>query len=306
MTKRLSRREFLTTIEAIGLTAALDGFNWSRAADEAAETIRPKKVDALEGAPSITIAHCCDPQLGFGEANTPEEAYAADLARLLKEVELLNELKPDLVLYAGDMTNRWQEVAKDWPEILKSIKAPLLVAPGNHDIPDPVKGSVVKVFTDVFGKEYDSIVLNGWKIIAINSQYVRPTEEKTLYDAQVEWFRRELEDAKASGLRSIVASHVPPFVKTLDEKDEYFNFPSTLRQSFLDYLVANDATFYLAGHTHTTLERDYRGVPILNGETTSRNFDRRDFGFRLLKIDEKLNFTWDFVEVQKNVAAAKS
>ena len=95
-------------------------------------------------------------------------------------------------------------------------------------------------------------------------------------------------------------------LKTLDEKDEYFNFPSTLRQSFLDYLVANDATFYLAGHTHTTLERDYRGVPILNGETTSRNFDRRDFGFRLLKIDEKLNFTWDFVEVQKNVAAAKS
>lgn len=304
MKKQLTRREFLTTIEAIGLTAALDGFNWSKAAEETAGALRPKKVAALEGKPVLTIAHCCDPQLGFGEAETPEEAYAADLARLKKEVALLNELKPDLVLYAGDMTNRWNEVAKDWPEVLKTIAAPILVAPGNHDIPDPVKAPVVKTFVDVFGKEYDSLVLNGWKIIAINSQYVRPTEEKELYDAQVEWFRHELEDAKASGLRSIVASHVPPFVKTLDEKDEYFNFPATLRQTFLDYLVANDATFYLAGHTHTTLEREYRGVPLLNGETTSRNFDRHDFGFRLLKIDEKLNYTWDFVEVQKNPAGA--
>lgn len=304
MKKQLTRREFLTTIEAIGLTAALDGFNWSKAAEETAGALRPKKVAALEGKPVLTIAHCCDPQLGFGEAETPEEAYAADLARLKKEVALLNELKPDLVLYAGDMTNRWNEVAKDWPEVLKTIAAPILVAPGNHDIPDPVKAPVVKTFVDVFGKEYDSLVLNGWKIIAINSQYVRPTEEKELYDALIDWFRHELEGAKASGLRSIVASHVPPFVKTLDEKDEYFNFPATLRQTFLDYLVANDATFYLAGHTHTTLEREYRGVPLLNGETTSRNFDRHDFGFRLLKIDEKLNYTWDFVEVQKNPAGA--
>ena len=300
MKKSLTRREFLTTLEAIGLTAALDGFNWSKAAEDSAAAFRPKKVAALEGEPVITIAHCCDPQLGFGEAATPEEAYAADLARLKKEVELVNERKPDLVLFAGDMTNNWKEVAKDWPEVFKTIEAPVLVAPGNHDIPDPVKAPVVKTFTDVFGMEYDSVVLGGWKIIAFNSQYVRPTEEKELYDAQVEWFRRELEGAKAAGLRTIVASHVPPFVKSLDEKDEYFNFPATLRQTFLDYLVANDTTFYLAGHTHTTLEREYLGTPILNGETTSRNFDRRDFGFRLLKIDEKLNYTWDFVEVQKN------
>ncbi len=300
-----TRREFLTTLEAIGMAAALDGFNWARAAQETTGGSSPTKVAELKGKPVLTIAHCCDPQLGFGIADSAEQAYADDLRRLKKEIELINAAQPDLALFAGDMTNRWQEVGKDWPELLKSLKVPFLVAPGNHDIPDPLKASGVTNFTGVFGKEYDSVVVNGWKIIAINSQYCRPTDEKALYDAQVEWFRNELESAKSAGLRSIVASHVPPFVKQFEEKDEYFNFPTELRKTYLDYLIANDATFYLAGHTHTTLERQYLGLPILNAETTSQNFDRHDFGFRTLKIDDELNYVWDFVEVEKNPAQKK-
>ncbi|MCF0234992.1 MAG: hypothetical protein HUK22_08480, partial [Thermoguttaceae bacterium] len=49
------------------------------------------------------------------------------------------------------------------------------------------------------------------------------------------------------------------------------------------------------GHTHTTLEREYRGLPILNGETTSNNFDKRPYGFRLLKIDAAGNYEWNFI-----------
>ncbi len=300
--QKLTRRAFLTTLEAIGLAAAVDGFNWSSAAETTASTLPgAKKVDQLAGKPVLTIAHCCDPQLGFGAGETEEEKYSHDLAKLRREIELINELRPDLALFAGDMTNRWKDVAKDWPNLLKDLRVPVLVAPGNHDIPDPLKASGVVNFTNVFGKEYDSLTIGGWKIITINSQYCRETEEKALYDAQVQWFRAELEDAKARGLNAIVASHVPPFVKTLEEKDEYFNFPTALRQSYLDYLVANNCRFYLAGHTHTTLEREYLGVPILNGETTSNNFDKHDFGFRLLQIDAEMNYTWNFVEVEKNV-----
>ena len=68
-----------------------------------------------------------------------------------------------------------------------------------------------------------------------------------------------------------------------------------MRTAYLDYLIANNVRFYLAGHTHTTLERAYKNMPILNGETTSRNFDQRPYGFRLLKIDADLNYEWNFV-----------
>ena len=147
----------------------------------------------------------------------------------------------------------------------------------------------------MFGAEYASKEVNGWKVIAFNSQYVRETEEEELYEKQVEWFKREIGDAKEKGISVILGSHVPPFVKTLEEKDEYFNFPTKIRQDFLDFAVDSGTRFYLAGHTHTTLERSYRDLPILNAETTSRNFDKRPFGFRLLKIDADMNYEWNFV-----------
>ena len=294
MNAKLNRRQFLSTLEAIGASAALAGIDWARAADEASSTA-PVKVETLASDPVLTIAHCCDPQLGFGPYEDEETAYKKDLEKLIREIDNVNKAKPDVVFFAGDMTNRVKDVARDWPEILKTIEAPIVVATGNHDVPEPVTTEKLAPFKGVFGKEYDSIVVNGWKIIAINSQYVRQTDSTDLYDAQVKWFREELEGAKAAGVPTIVCSHVPPFVKSLDEKDEYFNFPTKYRQTYVDYLVANGTRFYLAGHTHTTLERAYKGIPILNGETTSRNFDKRPYGFRLLKIDANLRYEWNFV-----------
>ncbi len=298
--RSINRRQFLSTLEAIGAMAAFGGVNWSARAQEITAQNAPKKVKKLEKEPVITIAQCCDPQLGFGPINDPEEAYQADLEKLRKEIELLNKVNPDLVYFAGDMTNRVAEIERDWPDILPTIHAPIIVAPGNHDVKEPVTSKQIDAFCKVFQKEYDSTVVNGWKFITINSQYCREAdsgETVALYDAQVEWFVKELEDAKEKGLPVIVGSHIPPFVKTIDEKDEYFNFPNELRAAYLDYLVANNVRFYLAGHTHTTLERAYKNMPILNGETTSRNFDQRPYGFRLLKIDADLNYEWNFVGI---------
>ena len=299
MALRMNRRTFLSSLEAIGAYAALSGVNWSRAAQAAVAEGMPKKTDKLTGAPSLVVAHCCDPQLGFGLNENAEEAYQQDLACLKREIERLNAVRPDLVFFAGDMVHRIAEIERDWPDLLPKIEPRVLVAPGNHDVPEPVDRAKLDAFCKVFGREYDSILINGWRMIAINSQYCRATDAQALYDAQVEWFRRELEGARERGERVVVGSHIPPFVKALDEKDEYFNFPTNLRADYLDYLLANGTLFYLAGHTHTTLERAYRGLPILNGETTSRNFDKRPRGFRLLKIDDDLNYEWNFVSAEE-------
>ena len=110
--------------------------------------------------------------------------------------------------------------------------------------------------------------------------------------------REELAKAKEAGQNLIVGSHIPPYVKSPDEEDAYFNIPLTYRGEYLDYLATHNVCFYLAGHTHTTLQRDYKGLPILNGETTSKNFDKRPFGFRFLQVDSKLNYSWTFHPVE--------
>lgn len=294
MTSKITRRDFL---QRVGVGAALFAAPALRlSAQEQDAPLRPTLLqgDAVPERPVVKIAHCCDPQLGFDGP----DAYEADLKRLEKEIEKVNALRPDLVFFAGDMVNKCEDLEKDWPAILQKIDAPILVAPGNHDIPEPVTGENVARFVKVFDREYSSLEFNGWRFVVLNTQYCRPECDPTLYTAQVEWMREELAKAKEAGQNVVVGSHIPPFVKSPDEEDAYFNIPMTYRAEYLDYLAAHNVYFYLAGHTHTTLQRDYKGLPILNGETTSKNFDKRPFGFRFLQVDSKLNYAWTFHPVE--------
>lgn len=293
MSNQISRRSFLTALTSIGVASC--GMSELFAAQKDASIVMPKRVDALTEKPVLTVAHCCDPQFGFGKE---EGSYKFDVARLEKELELVNAAKPDAVFFAGDMCNERKHLKDEWPELLKGIDAPYLVAAGNHDIPDPLKRKDVDAFCEVFGAEYFALKVNGWKIVIVNSQYCRETEETELYEKQLDWLQKELDDAKKNNMPVIMGSHVPPFVKKLDENDEYFNFPTKVRQNYLDYALNNGTRFYLAGHTHTTLYREYQNMPILNGETTCNNFDSHPFGFRLLKIDANMNYEWNFVGLE--------
>ena len=81
------------------------------------------------------------------------------------------------------------------------------------------------------------------------------------------------------------------------ECDSYENQPLDGRLARLDAFVDAGVKFYLAGHTHKFSQKAYRGMPILNAETTSWNFDNRPFGFRLLRIRPDLSYDYDFVSI---------
>ena len=87
MKRSLERREFLGALGVFS-AAALTGETLLNA-DESVENVGvPKKVAALADGtkPTLTVAHCCDPQLGFGIAENVETAYRQDLRRLEKEI----------------------------------------------------------------------------------------------------------------------------------------------------------------------------------------------------------------------------
>ncbi|MCF0233971.1 MAG: metallophosphoesterase, partial [Thermoguttaceae bacterium] len=249
--RRFDRRSFLA-----GLGAAAFAGGFVAEAARAAELNAPRRVDALpDGArPALTVAHCCDPQIGFAAGiDDREQAYAADLARLKREIAKINELRPDVAVFCGDMTNRCNERGRDWPELLKTFEVPVLFAPGNHDIPDPVKADAAAAYREVFGPEMQTLNVKGWKLVAANTQYCREGADEALRAEAVSRFTSELDKSRETGTPTILATHVPPFVKKLDEADEYFNIPSEIRRDYLNYCLASGVKFYLAGHTHTTL-----------------------------------------------------
>lgn len=73
-----------------------------------------------------TVVHCSDLHFGAGF----QEHRADDL------LQHINDLKPDLVVVSGDLTMRARvsqfEAARKY---LQQFTAPLLVIPGNHDVP---------------------------------------------------------------------------------------------------------------------------------------------------------------------------
>ena len=275
----MNRREFLLASAAVAVSEAGAG-SGARSTGE------------------IRIVHCGDPQLGFAApGQDPEKKYAEDLTRFEKVVAAVNDLQPDLCFVAGDMTHVSEQLERDWPRLVRKFKVPFVAAPGNHDMGQRLTRANVERFERVFGYEYRSFKVGDWRFICGNSQYWHPTEEaerKSRYEA---WFAGELKAAKAAGEKVILASHIPPYKLRDNEPDGYDNCPSALRRRRLQAYLEAGARFYLAGHTHTMQARAFKGLAILNAETTCWNFDGLPFGFRVLTIRSDGGYDWRFEPV---------
>ncbi len=289
-----NRRAFLSGALALG---AMAGRSPLWAGVDCAKA--PQRVEKLAGPCVLSIAHCGDPQLGFApECKTRgEEFNRINAARFACEMEAVKKLAPDVVFVAGDMCHITAQMEGKWTKLRACLPEGAFVAPGNHDIPNFQSKAAREAWLRVFGCDRRSAVVKGFKLILHNSQYWRNPDAWGWGDEAKAWFAREFADAKAKGLPVIAMSHIPPFDRNPGEKDGYNNYPLKGRKAYLDKMVDGGLKFYLAGHTHRMQFRTYRGIPLLNSETTCWNFDKRPFGFRLLRIDAQLNYEWNFVPV---------
>lgn len=245
--------------------------------------------------PSLTIAHIGDPQLGFNlNGEDPETKYCEDLVRMERVIEAVNCLRPDVALISGDMTHRGADIVRDWPRLLPLFKVPVIATPGNHDMRQRLEREALDNYNAIFGRDYGTMDVNGWRIIFGNTQYWLETDEKALQTRYGKWLSDELERAKALRGKVILAGHNAPFAYIPDEPDCYENCPKASRFARLDAYLAAGARFYLAGHMHRLCMRGYRGLTILTAEGLSLNFDQRPFGFRVFQVADDFSYSWNF------------
>ena len=246
----------------------------------------------------LTIAHIGDPQLGFNlNGEDPETKYREDLARMERVIAEVNHLKPDVALISGDMTHKGADIVRDWSRLLSLFTVPVIATPGNHDMCQRLEREALNRYNAIFGRDYGTMDVNGWRIIFGNTQYWLETDEKKLQTRYEEWLATELERAKEMGGRVIIAGHNAPFAYKSDEPDGYENCPLATRYRRLDAYLAAGARFYLAGHMHRLCVRGYLGLTILSAESLSLNFDGRPFGFRVFRIDDDFTWSWNFLPV---------
>jgi 3',5'-cyclic AMP phosphodiesterase CpdA len=240
---------------------------------------------------SFTFAQICDTQLGMG-------GYEHDLKTFKQAVVQINALKPDFVVICGDLVNDPEEKSfADFNKIKAEFDIPCYCASGNHDVGNQPTPESLEYYRKIIGEDYYSFEHKGCVFVFVTTQlWKAPVQDETeKHDA---WLEDTLEDAANRNARIFVVGHHPLFLEKPDEAEEYMNLPVDKRQELLSLFKKSGVVAVLGGHTHRLLINEYEGIQLVNGETTSENFDERPFGFRMWHVTDSRPFKHDFVPLE--------
>jgi 3',5'-cyclic AMP phosphodiesterase CpdA len=190
-----------------------------------------------------TIVHLSD--LHFGRV---DPRLVAPLVRTVETVA------PDLVVVSGDLTQRARRSQfRQARAFLDRLRCPLLVVPGNHDVPlfnlaarvvDPYGGYRREIQPDL------EPVFENAEVIAVglNSARAFPFDGRgRLNDAQVARAAARLKSAAVHAVRIVVTHH--PFDLPDTHGDEHLVGRSAMA---MEQLAAAGADVFLAGHLHVS------------------------------------------------------
>ena len=232
-----------------------------------------------------------DTQLGMRTAE--EGGLAKDIEHFEKAIAHANRLKPAFVIICGDLVNGSRDktqIAQFKRIAAKLDKAiPLRLAPGNHDIPR-TKENVLQLgyYRKLYGKDRYAFTHGGCAFVVFNSYLPMLAEANKKTEAeQFTWLGKTLAASRAAGaVHTVALHHHPIFLKSVDEKDGYFNFPPAQRKRYLDLLVAGGVRYTFTGHAHRNNIARYKSLEMVTTSAVSKPLGpvKAPPGFRIVKV----------------------
>lgn len=113
---------------------------------------------------------------------------------------------------------------------------PLVLVSGNHDLGNAPTAETVEEFCQTWGDDYFSFWAGGVLFLVLNSQFLYDASRcPALKQAQDHWLDQQLSIAEQQQCQhAIVFQHIPLFLQSIDEDDDYFNLTKTVRQELAD------------------------------------------------------------------------
>jgi 3',5'-cyclic AMP phosphodiesterase CpdA len=241
----------------------------------------------------LTLLHISD--LHFGPPYHPEVGERVQ--------EFAHELQPDVIVASGDFTQRAREeqfrAAREYLDRLPRV--PLIVTPGNHDIPlyrahERVLAPYA-MYRKYISDELDSVtVVPGGMFVSLNSTApLRAIVNGRIHRSQLAFAEGAFREAVPGDLKVLVTHHhfaPPPDFEGGDV------MPQAKRA--LDLFVESGVDLILAGHMHRTyignsldvyagINRDHGIVIAQSGTSTSRRGrarEREKNSFNVLRLDK--------------------
>ena len=182
--------------------------------------------------------------LHFGAQNGLDEpTLEKGLAELIARVE------PSLLVVSGDLTHKGHgSEHRAAAEFLRALDLPLLVVPGNHDIPTFPPGRLTHPFQE-FTRQWETTlpVFSSPEFQVVGLCSVRPWlyQGGGVSDAQLAFAETRLGEAAPGAFKVVVFHHPMPGAPWRSTK-----LPLSRRTHVLDRLANSGAELILSGHVH--------------------------------------------------------
>lgn len=218
----------------------------------------------------------------------PTEGHEWDARMYEKAVAAANGLRPDLVLFGGDMIDdpNSQDQLDDFLEITARLDPdiPVRYAPGNHDIAAdtviPTADSIA-AYRAVYGEDYYAFDLGPVTFLVLNTVVIdHPENVPGELEAQLGF----VEDSLARS--PVVVGHHPFFIEHLHEDDTYWNLPAERRVPLVERMQENGVTLSIAGHWHRNNIARTGHLEMVTSGPVGYPLGDDPSGFRVIDITE--------------------
>jgi len=179
-------------------------------------------------------------------------------------VELVRATDPEVVLATGDLTHRNKpEQQERAARLLRSLERPLIVVPGNHDIPPWPPARLLRPF-DEFRRRWAEVepVYRSERLVVCGLNSVRPWKHQggALRRGQLEHAARVLAEAPPGALKVVALHHHLIGAPWRSRKR-----PVAGRASVLGALVDAGAELIVSGHVHQSAVGERREFEVAAG-----------------------------------------
>jgi 3',5'-cyclic AMP phosphodiesterase CpdA len=203
-----------------------------------------------------TFIQMSDPQFGM---YTENKDFIHETANFEFAIAAANRVKPAFVIVTGDLINHEGDAAQaaEYKRIGAKLDPGirLFSVPGNHDVGNQPTPELLATYRERFGPDYYSFHVGGVFGIVLNSNLEKDPAKVPEEAAKMEsWFAAELAKGKREGGRIIVFQHIPFFLTSADEEDQYFNIPRETRARYLKLMHEYGVREVFAGHYHRNAE----------------------------------------------------
>jgi 3',5'-cyclic AMP phosphodiesterase CpdA len=200
------------------------------------------------------LLHISDLHVGAREEPEVEPALRA----------LIERTRPELIVATGDITHRGKPAQHERAAaLLRSLGPPVLVVPGNHDIPLLPPTRFTRPFEE-FERRWETTepVVRSDELIAIGLNSVRPWRHQSggLRGRQLHRVAELLADAPAGALRVVALHHHLTGAPWRTRKR-----PVARRSHVLAALVDSGAELILSGHVHQSAVSERREFEVAEG-----------------------------------------